>query len=45
MDFSRRLELEMLDAKVGDFLGPRAGVIQKEQQRAIAQRTATLARQ
>jgi hypothetical protein len=35
----------MLDAKVGDFLGPSAGVVEKEQECAIAKREATLARQ
>ncbi len=30
-DLRRRLELEMLDAKISDFLDPGAGVVQKEQ--------------
>src|SRR5437764_13138372 len=38
MDFRWRLEVEMLDAKIGDFLDPSAGVVQEEQQRAVAQR-------
>jgi hypothetical protein len=39
-DLRRRLELEMLDAKISDFLDPGAGVVQVEQQRAVAQREA-----
>src|SRR5215470_11240493 len=37
MDFGRRLELQMLDTKIGNFLRPSARVVQEKQQRAVAQ--------
>ena len=45
MDSRRQIKLEMFDTKIGDFLGPGTGVVEKQQERAIAQRETTFSRQ